>query len=102
MRATLSEDKGYKRKLIFKECTSTGKWYGIKVEPAIYNSYGGLATDIEARVLDESGNAIKGLYAAGEVTGSPEVHEGYYYTTGNGQGLVYGQIAANTAIADNK
>ena len=95
-------DADFGRVFNFEECTSTGKWYGIKVEPAIYNSYGGLATDIEARVLDESGNAIQGLYAAGEVTGSTEVHEGYYYTTGNGQGLVYGQIAANTAMADNK
>ena len=30
---------------------------------------GGLVTDLQARVLDQDGNPIAGLYAAGEVTG---------------------------------
>ena len=30
---------------------------------------GGLVTDKDTRVLDEAGNPIEGLYAAGELTG---------------------------------
>ena len=68
--------------------------------PAVFNSFGGIAIDLDTHVLREDGSIIGGLYAAGEVTGSVEVWEGYYYTTGIGQALVYGKIAANTAMAD--
>ena len=35
---------------------------------------GGLAVDIDRRVLDKKGTVIPGLYAAGEVTGG--IHSG--------------------------
>ena len=41
----------------------------IELTPALAKAFGGVATDVEARVLDTSGEAIPGLYAAGEVAG---------------------------------
>ena len=37
--------------------------------PSTHHTMGGLKVDLDRRVLDESGKAIPGLYAAGEVTG---------------------------------
>lgn len=93
-------DADFGRVVNFEALASSRDWYAIKVAPAIYNSYGGIAIDPQTHVLREDGSVIEGLYAAGEVTGSPEVWEGYFYTTGNGQGLVYGELAANTAMAE--
>lgn len=92
-------DADFGRIFNFSELTSSGNWYAIKVIPAVFNSWGGIAIDLDTHVLREDGTIIGGLYAAGEVTGSVEVWEGYRYTTGIGQALVYGEIAANTAVA---
>lgn len=43
------------------------KYYAVKVVPAILGTLSGLKTDLDARVLDQDGNPITGLYAAGEV-----------------------------------
>jgi tricarballylate dehydrogenase len=39
------------------------------VTPGITFTFGGVRTDVEARVLDDAGAPIKGFYAAGEVVG---------------------------------
>ncbi|MBQ7184398.1 MAG: FAD-dependent oxidoreductase [Clostridia bacterium] len=96
--AAAGSDADFGRTFNFSELTSSGNWYAIKVIPAVFNSFGGIAIDLDTHVLREDGSVIGGLYAAGEVTGSVEVWEGYYYTTGIGQALVYGKIAANTAV----
>lgn len=77
-----------------------GPFYAIEVEPKMYNSYGGLKIDTEARVITKEGDVIPNLYAAGEVTGAVEVQEGLAYTSGIAQALVYGEIAAKTALAE--
>jgi tricarballylate dehydrogenase len=63
---------------------------------AIAYTFGGLATDVDARVLGERG-PIPGLYAAGEITGH------FYGTAPNAvamlRALVYGRIAGRNAIA---
>lgn len=50
---------------------------GICITPrraSLHHTMGGLVVDTDARVLDEEGNPIKGLFAAGEVTGG--IHAG--------------------------
>ena len=44
-------------------------FYACKVAPAIHHTMGGLKINTAAEVLNEEGNAIAGLFAAGEVTG---------------------------------
>ena len=46
-----------------------GPWVLLRLTPGLAKNFGGVATDIDARVLDEAGAAIPGLYAAGEVAG---------------------------------
>lgn len=47
----------------------TGPFYIQKVTPSIHHTMGGLVINQDANVLDEKGNIIPGLFAAGEVTG---------------------------------
>jgi flavocytochrome c len=44
-------------------------FYGIRLWPKVHFTMGGVRVDTEARVLNEEGQPIPGLYAAGEVTG---------------------------------
>lgn len=46
-----------------------GPYYAVEVNPAVHHTMGGLQINTEAEVFNASGNIIKGLYAAGEVTG---------------------------------
>ena len=64
--------------------------------PSTHHTMGGLRVDTDRRVLNENGEAIKGLYAAGEVTGG--------FHSGNRLGgnaiteiIVSGRIAGNSA-----
>ncbi|HEY2136613.1 MAG TPA: FAD-dependent oxidoreductase [Xanthobacteraceae bacterium] len=63
---------------------------------AVAYTFGGLATDVRARVLRD-GAAIPGLYAAGEITGH------FYATAPNSvsvlRAFVFGRIAGREAVA---
>ena len=57
-------------------------------------------TDLDARVVDASGAAIPGLYAAGIVTGSFAAREGFYYNGGLAQALIFGRLSGKNAAAE--
>lgn len=46
-----------------------GPYYIMKSKPAIHHTMGGIKINTNAEVVDKNGEVIKGLYAAGEVTG---------------------------------
>ena len=46
-----------------------GPYYINSYKPAVHYTMGGLHINTDAQVLDDAGNAIPGLYAAGEVAG---------------------------------
>lgn len=76
-----------------------GPWYLLKVTPGIHHTMGGLNIDGKAHVLNEDGEVIKGMYAAGEVTGG--IH-GANRIGGNAVTdiIVFGRIAGQTAAAE--
>ena len=65
-------------------------------KPAVHHTMGGLRIDTDTHVLDKDGNAIPGLYAAGEVTGG--IH-GTNRLGGNALSeiVVFGRIAGRNA-----
>lgn len=69
--------------------------------PSTHHTMGGLSIDTQRHVLDNSGNVIRGLYAAGEVTGG--IHGGNRLG-GNAivEIFVSGRTAANAVNADNR
>ena len=46
-----------------------GPFYAIHVAPAVHYTMGGIHIDTQTHVLDENGEIIPGLFAAGEVSG---------------------------------
>lgn len=48
---------------------STPSYYAIKIAPGIHHTMGGVKINTKTEVLKKDGSVIKGLYAAGEVTG---------------------------------
>ena len=69
--------------------------------PSTHHTMGGLKVDLGRRVLTADGQAIPGLYAAGEITGGNH--------GGNRLGvnaiteiIVSGRVAAQSANADNQ
>ncbi|WP_290432696.1 flavocytochrome c [uncultured Parasutterella sp.] len=70
-----------------------GPYYATLMTPSVHHTMGGVTINKKAQVLNEAGNVIPGLYAAGEVTG------GIHGTNRVGcnavpDALVFGRIAA--------
>lgn len=65
-----------------------------------YHSLGGLSVDADARVLDEGGAPIPGLYAAGScAAGIIQTAEGYGSGMTLANGSFFGRVAAQHALA---
>lgn len=71
--------------------------YGVTC--GITFTFGGLAVDADASVIDENGDPIEGLYAAGELVGGLYYHN---YPGGSGlmAGAVFGRKAGLSATSD--
>ncbi len=78
---------------------ASGPYYAVEIEPAIHHTMGGLEINTRAQVMNQSGQAIPGLYAAGEVTGG--VH-GDNRLGGNSIAdiTIFGKLAADSACQD--
>lgn len=76
----------------------TAPFYAYPSTAAVYGTYCGLRVDPQMHVLDVFGERIDGLLAAGEVVGG---FHGHAYMTGSalGKALVFGRVAARTALA---
>lgn len=77
-----------------------GAYYAGLSTAGVYGTYGGLNTDDGARVLNTAGEAIPGLYAAGEVIGNRSFQQTGTYAGGVAPGMLVGVIAGNTVFAD--
>lgn len=88
----------------FKPETYTLDGVKLKIRllaPSTHHTMGGLVVDAKRHVLDKDGKVIKGLYAAGEVTGG--IHGGNRLG-GNAivEIFVSGRSAAKAIVEDNK
>lgn len=75
----------------------TGPFYAVKVQPGSFGTFAGLKTNASAQVLDATGEAIPGLYAAG--TDMANVMAGNYPSGGInlGPALTFGYVAGRHA-----
>lgn len=78
----------------------TPPFYAIQLFPMTRKSMGGIAIDHQTRVLDAAGRPIRGLYAAGEVTGIAGIN-GSHGGSGTflGPSLLQGRMAGQAAAA---
>ena len=81
-------------------------FYAVKIVPGSLGTFAGLRTNVDAQVLDQSGQAIAGLYAVGNDMSS--IMGGHYPAGGItlGPGMTYAYIAAHHAsgvpLANNR
>lgn len=82
---------------MWKNKIEKGPFYATLRYPAVHYTMGGLKINEKTQVLDKSGKAISGLYAAGEVTGG--IH-GKNRLGGNAlpDTIVFGRIAGKNAF----
>ncbi len=95
---TTVADKDFHRNAEMAEI-KTGPFYIQKVVPAVHHTMGGLAIDVDTRVITPSGDTIPGLYAAGEIVGG--IH-GSNRLGGNALTdiTVFGKLAGETVLKD--
>jgi tricarballylate dehydrogenase len=76
----------------------TPPFYAYPVTCGITFTFGGVKITEKAEVLDTEGHIIRGLYAAGEITGGSFYHN---YPGGAGlmKGAVFGRIAGLSSVA---
>ena len=74
-------------------------YYAIPLKALVVMTLGGVTIDTTAHVMDEAGNQIPGLYAAGEVTGGIW---GKFVSGGTGVmgPITFGRIAARSVMSD--
>lgn len=77
----------------------TPPFLGFPVRCGITFTFGGIHVDTGARVLDPTGRAISGLYAAGEMVGGL-FYDNYPGGAGLISGAVFGRIAGASAAGD--
>ena len=75
-------------------------YVGYPLTGGITFAFGGVATDTDARVLDDREDAIPGLYAAGNSVGGL-FYDNYPGGTGLTNAAVYGRIAAETVAEEH-
>lgn len=71
-----------------------GPFEAYQITCGVTFTFGGVRIDAEARVLDESGQAIPGLFACGEMAGGL-----FYFASMDGMGLTYGSVFGRLAGA---
>src|SRR5690606_37827381 len=78
-----------------------GPFYATRIWPLDVGTSGGLVTDEYARVLKADGQAIPGLYAAGNIT-APVVGHSYPGAGASiGGGITFGYVAGRHAMQAN-
>lgn len=102
--AAKGEDPDFHKQPEFLAPQDKGPWaaFDLSLGKAMYSGFtvGGLATDVDGRVLGESGRPIPGLYAAG-ATASNIAQDGKGYSSGTqlGSGSFFGRRAGTSAAA---
>lgn len=92
----MGRDIKFGREILDTYAVTTPPFYALKVAPGIVSTMGGVKIDAETRVEGADGEAIAGLFAAGEVTGA--VHgDGPLAGSRLTDAMVFGKVAASSA-----
>ena len=79
--------------------TRDGIWV-LPVRPNFYLTTAGLTIDVDCHLLDADGEPIPGLFAAGDVTASPEERDGVHYGYGYSTAMAFGYRMAQTIASE--
>ncbi len=97
------EDTDYGKPAALLSPIEAGPFYALKVSQAMIGSFGGPRVTLEGRVLNTSGDVIKGLFAAGEVANG-QLYNQVYPASGTSIAMSFslGRLAGRTAALEIK
>ncbi len=98
--AAAGEDEDFNKPAENLVALETAPYYAVKFYPTTFGSQGGVLTDSEGRVLNDAGEVISGLYAAGEMSNRYYYNENYVLAASLGLYAVAGRLAGAAAAAD--
>lgn len=95
------KDEAFGRDTATMETIENGPFYALQWKQALLGTFGGLKVNLQGEVLDTDGNAIDGLYAAGEVCNG-EFFPKLYPASGSAvdQAVTFGREAGKSAAAN--
>lgn len=98
----VDEDFGVKREFMGYTDIKEPPFYAIKRAPGVLATVGGLQVEEHSRVLNEEGEVIKGLWAAGDCGGSFYGHEYPMVLPGGsiGRGFILGVLSVKDMMDD--
>ncbi len=94
------EDADFGKTLTGCQKIEAAPFYAVPIYPMPYQTYGGIAVDVDGHVLSADGAVMPGLYAAGVCTGSFAAQAGLFYLGGVSQSLAFGRQAGKNAAAE--
>ena len=94
------EDADFGKTLTGCQKIEAAPFYAVPIYPMPYQTYGGIAVDVDGHVLSADGAVMPGLYAAGICTGSFAAQAGLFYLGGVSQSLAFGRQAGKNAAAE--
>ena len=94
------KDAAFGRDVTTMKRIGQGPFYALRCQRATLGSFGGLKIDLKGEVLDKSGKAIPGLFAAGEVANG-DFFSDVYPASGSslGMAIIFGREAGKSAAA---
>ncbi|MGL5965315.1 MAG: FAD-binding protein, partial [Fusobacteriaceae bacterium] len=78
----------FREKPFKREFKTEGPFYGVQVESAVHMTRGGVVANEKTEVINNSGDVVPGLFAAGEVTNSSAAYSA---------AVIFGRIAGENA-----
>lgn len=98
----IDEDFGVKGEFMSYNAIKEPPFYAIKRAPGVLATVGGLQVEEHSRVLNEDGDVIKGLWAAGDCAGSFYGHEYPMVLPGGsiGRGFILGILSIKDMMDD--
>lgn len=84
----------------FATYQESGPYYLVSYVPSYVATMGGVKTDADCRVVDESGNAVEGLYAIGEIAHRFMYNRSFVRHCSNSSALSMGRILGTTLAGE--
>ncbi|MGL5989660.1 FAD-binding protein [Cetobacterium sp.] len=78
----------FREKPFKREFKTIGPFYGVEVESAVHMTRGGVVVNEKTEVINNTGDVVSGLFAAGEVTNSSAAYSA---------AVIFGRIAGENA-----
>ncbi len=93
-------DEDFGKPLAGQPTIDTPTYYALRIVPATLGTMSGIKVDLDTHVIDTDGNAIPGLYAAGEVANGSFFNTVYPASgTSIQMSLTFGRVAGRNAAA---